>query len=299
LEEQAGLVALLRERPGGANWAKLTDAVLEHGSAAEARSALIGDSGALFHLDAHAKTLDEAKRDIRAWRREGLEFWTILDPAYPARVRDIQEAPPFLFARGASLPSDVAVSVVGSRDASDRGIRMARVIAETLVEMRVSVVAGLAAGIDTAAHTAALASGGRTVAVIGTGVNKSYPAANKDLQQRIATEGLLLSQFWPDAPPQQHSFPMRNAVMSGYGVATIVVEAGEHSGARIQARLAVHHGRPVILSDLVATRTEWSKQLLTQPDVYVASSAQDVLDLVKQLIDRPAAVSEALSQIAV
>jgi DNA processing protein len=297
VEEQAELVALLRERPGGRSWIQLAGAVLERGSAAAVRAELV--SGSLFGDDEHAARLEEARRDVRAWLADGLEFWTIVDDRYPARVRDIQEAPPFLFARGRRVDDDVAVSVVGSRKASDRGIQMATSISEALVSMNVTVIAGLAAGIDTAAHETALRKGGRTVAVIGTGINQHYPAANRKLQDRIAREGMLLSQFWPDAPPQQHNFPMRNAVMSGYGVATVVVEAGEHSGARTQARMAVHHGRPVILTDLVVNSTEWGKELFDRPDVYLASSIDDVTKVVDELIQRPAELGAVLSQIAV
>ena len=297
VDEQAEMVALLRERPGGLNWIQLAGAVLQRGSAGAVRAELVPDD--LFGLDEHTSRLEEACRDLCSWLSEGLEFWTILDERYPARVRDIQEAPPFLFARGHRIPEDVAVSVVGSRKASGRGIQMATSISEALVSMDVTVVAGLAAGIDTAAHETALRRGGRTVAVIGTGIRRHYPAANRRLQERIANEGLLLSQFWPDAPPQQHNFPMRNAVMSGYGIATVVVEAGEHSGARIQARMAVHHGRPVILTDLVANGTEWGRELLSRPDVYLASSIDDVVERVSELAKRPEELGAVLSQIAV
>lgn len=296
-EEQAELVALLRERPHGLTWIQLAGTVLQHGSAAEARAHLITES--LFGEDDHTMLVKAARDEVLAWHAAGLEFLSIVDERYPARVRDIQEAPPFLFARGNLVADDKAVSVVGSRKASERGLQMARAIADTLVSMDLTVVAGLAAGIDTAAHEAALALGGRTVAVIGTGINKHYPASNLRLQQRIAEAGLVLSQFWPDAPPQQHNFPMRNAVMSGYGIATVVVEAGEHSGARIQARMAVHHGRPVILSDLVVNSTEWGKELVDRPDVYVASSIVEVRAVVEKLVERPSQLEAVLSQIAV
>lgn len=295
--ERATLVAMLRERPRGLRWSQLTDALVEYGAASAAWDALAGD--ALFAEPSREVALSEAARDIEAWESDGLQFWTILDPEYPARIRDIHEAPPFLFARGNRRDDDVAVSVVGSRDASRQGLKMARSISEALVAMDVTVVAGLAAGIDTEAHTTALEQGGRTVAMIGTGIRKSYPATNRDLQERIAGEGLLLSQFWPDAPPQKQHFPMRNAIMSGYGIATVVVEAGEHSGARIQARMAVHHGRPVILTDLVAGRTEWGKALAVQPDVYVASSTEDVAKLVGDLARRPVEFEALLSMLAV
>ena len=176
---------------------------------------------------------------------------------------------------------------------------MAGAISEALVSMGVTVIAGLAAGVDTAAHRTALGSGGRTVAVIGTGLNRYYPAANRMLQDQIAESGLVLSQFWPDAPPQLHNFPMRNAVMSGYGLATVVVEAGETSGARIQARMATQHGRPVILTDLVVTSTDWAKALVGRPDVHVASSVADVTAVVRDLVERPARLGAVLDQLAV
>lgn len=297
MEEQAALIALLRERPSGLTWAQITDAVLERGGASQARHALVAD--ALFEDDEYGNRLAVARSDLADWSQRGYQFWHILDERYPARVRDIHEAPPFLFAQGARVDNDLAVSVVGSRKASASGLRMATAISELLVSKGITVVAGLAAGIDTAAHRAALTAGGRTVAVVGTGLNRSYPSANTALQNRIAEDGLVLSQFWPDAPPQQHNFPMRNAVMSGYGVATIVVEAGEHSGSRIQARMAVNHGRPVILTDAVVNQNTWAKELRDRPGVYVVSSTDEVSAQVDTLAQGPAQLSEALSQIAI
>jgi predicted Rossmann fold nucleotide-binding protein DprA/Smf involved in DNA uptake len=109
----------------------------------------------------------------------------------------------------------------------------------TLAKHDITVFSGLAAGIDTAAHRAVVDAGGRTVSVVGTGLRRCYPAENAEPQQEIARTGAVVSQFWPDAGPAKHHFPMRNAVMSGCSVATVVVEAGEHSGTRIQARLAL------------------------------------------------------------
>jgi DNA processing protein len=186
------------------------------------------------------------------------------------------------------------MSVVGSRKASGRGLGIAADVARGLVSRGVTVAAGLAVGIDTAAHQAALAGGGRTVAIIGTGINKAYPAENRDLQEEIAARGLLLSQFWPDAPPQKQNFLMRNATMSGYGLATIVVEAGEQSGARAQARMAVEHGRPVILTDLVVEQNEWARALVDRPGIHVADSLRSVLEVVDHLLAERAAVGAEL-----
>lgn len=173
--------------------------------------------------------------------------------------------------------------MVGSRRASDQGFYWTRELSTSLVAAGITVVSGLAAGIDTAAHAAALDAGGRTVAVLGTGLDRIYPAGNRELQDRIAREGLVLSQFWPDAEPSKESFPARNATMSGYGRATVVVEAGETSGARIQARIGVEHGRPVILRDCVVQANAWATALQHRQGVHVVSDPDEVLDVVTAL----------------
>jgi DNA processing protein len=146
----------------------------------------------------------------------------------------------------------------------------------------VTVVSGLAEGIDTAAHRAALDHGGRTVAVIGTGLRNVYPASNRPLQDRIGREHLVLSQFWPDASPTKTSFPMRNAVMSGYAAATVVIEAGWKSGARMQARLALEHGRPVFLHESLLGH-DWAQDYERRGAV-VVSSADDVLKELHEML---------------
>ncbi|MFT3873154.1 MAG: DNA-processing protein DprA [Nocardioides sp.] len=255
--------------------------VLERGSVEEVLDEL--DPTELFVSANQKAARAEGLAQAKEWVNDGLRFCTILDGCYPASVREIHQAPPFLFAAGELRDEDPAVSVVGSRKASQRGLGMARNIAQALVQRKLSVIAGLAAGIDTAAHTAALEAQGRTVALIATGIRRQYPAENRALHDEIASKGLLLSQFWPDAPPQKHNFLMRNATMSGYGLATIVVEAGEYSGARAQARMAVEHGRPVILTDLVVDSTEWGRSFVGRPGVTVASSMDEVMSAVDEI----------------
>ena len=291
--EQAALVALLRTRPARLTWAEITAQVLEAGSAQEVWRRLVPPALA-------GTAPDEAERaaaDLQQWASRGLTALTVLDARYPARLRAVHQAPPILFGRGTLVPDDPAVSVVGSRNASGRGLAMAAGIARALAGQGVTVIAGLALGIDTAAHRATLAAGGRTVAIIGTGINRVYPAENRALHEEIAARGLLLSQFWPDAPAQRHTFLMRNATMSGYGLATVVAEAGEHSGARAQARIAVGHGRPVILTDVVVQRNEWARALVTRPGVYVADSLDTVTAIVGKLIADSAATDAALRQV--
>jgi DNA processing protein len=294
-EERAAVVALLRVRPGGLSWGEIAAGVLEAGSALAVWHRAVAP--ALAGVPGELDPLTVAAADVTGWTAGGWTFLTILDPQYPARLRGIHQAPPMLFGRGTLIADDPAVSVVGSRRASEQGLRVAASVARELVRRGLTVISGLALGIDTAAHRAALDAGGRTVAVIGTGISRVYPAQNRELQEKIAASGLVLSQFWPDAPPQARNFPIRNATMSGYGLATVVAEAGEHSGARIQARLAVEHGRPVILTAAVAEQNEWARALVGRPGVHVAASLRAVMAVVDRLIAERAAVGAELARL--
>jgi DNA processing protein len=296
MSEAAALVALLQARPKRLTWPEITEEVVAEGSAQGVYDRLMPPP--MLPVPDTPNPLSAAQDQVDEWRTTGLTFLTILDDDYPARLRGVHQAPPVLFARGELLTHDPAVSVVGSRKASAEGLRIADGVATALAQRGISVLSGLAAGVDAAAHRAALAAGGRTVAVVGTGINGYYPKENRALQDEIADRGLVLSQFWPDAPPRAQHFPMRNATMSGYGLATIVVEAGETSGARIQARVAVEHGRPVLLTDLVVDRNDWAKALLGRPGVHVVSGVQDVLALVDGLLSEPEREEKLLAQLA-
>jgi len=293
IDQAAALVALLRTRPRGMNWNEVAAEVAFEGDALAVWKRTTSD-GALLADSALNEALDAARRDIEVWQRSGLHLVTVLDEDYPQRLLDIRETPPFLFTAGDLRGEDAGMSVVGSRRASDHGHMIAEATAQLLVEKGLTVIAGLAAGIDTTAHRAALDAGGRTVAFVGTGITQYYPTQNRALQDQIARQGLVLSQFWPDAPPTKQSFPIRNASMSGYGLATIVVEAGETSGTRIQARLAVEHGRPVILTDSVASSTEWGAALVGRPGVHVASGVSELSDSIDQILDGQNALRHAL-----
>lgn len=281
-QETAALVALLRQP--GARWSEVTADVLSQGSAVEVLRAHFGDGTTLLPDEAAiTAALVEAAGLVDGWRANGISVHSLFDDSYPARLRDIHQMPPVVFTRGTVAEDRRAIAVVGTREPTDRGVAIAIQIATTLVENDVTVVSGLAAGIDTAAHVAALEAGGRTVAVIGTGIDRSYPPANTALQRRIVDDGLVLSQFWPDAPPTKHTFPMRNATMSGYAAATVVVEAAYRSGARMQARLALQHGRPVVLTDSLLVH-DWAREYAQRPGVYVVSSPDQLLTVVDQIL---------------
>lgn len=295
MNETVALVALLRARPDRLTWAELATEVALVGSAVQIWDERVND-GLLLSPESH-EILRISEIDVASWLDSGLDLVTVLDDRYPVRLLDIRETPPLLFADGMLLATDLGMSVVGSRRASPRGHEIAARAARALVGRDLAVIAGLAAGIDTSAHEAALGAGGRTVAIIGTGIRQSYPAENRELQRSIAQRGLVLSQFLPDAPPTKSSFPMRNAVMSGYGLATIVVEAGEFSGTRIQARKALEHGRPVILTDQVTTETRWGASLVGRPGVRVVSSPQDLEAAIDAILEEPLALQRALQEL--
>lgn len=277
--ERAAIVALLRAERGG--WPQVAADVLESGSALTLLREPSGQQD-LLAPDSEA-LLAAALAEVHAWQEAGIGVHCVLDESYPALLRDIRERPPILFSRGTTSDDAHAIAVVGSRKATDAGVRVAETIARELVDRQITVVSGLAAGIDAAAHRGAIAAGGRTVAVIGTGINRCYPTANRDLQDEVGERGLVLSQFWPDAPPRSEHFPMRNAVMSGYAAATVVVEAGEHSGVRIQARLALQHGRQVILRDALLNNN-WARDLAGRPGVHVASNLDELLTAVGEVL---------------
>lgn len=175
---------------------------------------------------------------------------------YPKKLRDARYPVELLYYQGAwELTEARAVAVVGSRKASPEGVKRAQQIARALVQRDFTVVSGLAEGIDTAAHTEALAEKGRTIAVLGTPLSSVYPAANRALQERIANEQLVISQvpvlrYGRQAPPQNRLFfPERNVTMSALTEATVIVEAGETSGSLTQARAALHQGRKLFILD--------------------------------------------------
>jgi DNA processing protein len=188
-----------------------------------------------------------------------------------------------LFVRGALDARDErSVAIVGTRKASERGVAQAQAIARDLVAADYVVVSGLAAGIDTAAHTATLETGGRTVAVLGTGLRHAFPKANAELQDRLSRESAVLSQFWPGQEPRRWTFPQRNAVMSGFARATVVVEASHTSGARMQARLALEHGRPVFLLRSLLEH-KWAQGYRDRPGVYVVDEGTEIVAHLERL----------------
>jgi DNA processing protein len=288
-QETAAVIALLRRRFAPAT--KLAELIETSGSAlALLRDASDGDDERLFAdppavgsaADPDAD-LDAIAAEIDAWRADGIAVLSVFDDAYPLNLRAVHDRPPVLYVRGALTADDTsAIAVVGTRRASEDGRRRATKLASQLAEAGHVIASGLAAGIDTAAHQGALEAGGRTIAVIGTGLNHCYPRENTDLQRRLGETSAVISQFPPDQPGARWTFPQRNAVMSGLSLATVLVEAGDGSGARIQAERALEHGRPVFFLRNMLDH-DWARAYADRPSVYVADTTDDVVRRIERM----------------
>lgn len=231
--------------------------------------------------------------ELEAAAAAGARLVTVMDKDYPANLRMIPNLPPFLFLIGDIREEDArSVAVVGTRKPSEMGVDRATRMSRLLAERDVTVVSGLARGIDTAAHRAALAVGARTIAVFGTGITQRYPAENRQLAEDIASNGALVSQFWPTRPPGKDTFPRRNVVMSGISQGTVVIEASSTSGAKMQARLAIEHGKKVFLVRSLVTSQPWASDYVQKRG---AIEVTDVDEVITRLA-APERVREATEQ---
>jgi DNA processing protein len=188
----------------------------------------------------------DLSRELRRIKEEGLSLITLEDALYPKLLKRIYDPPTVLYVRGQLTERDQnALAIVGSRHTTQYGLATSKKIAFQLAYAGYTVISGLARGIDTAAHEGALASKGRTVAVIGAGLGKLYPPENAALAERIAQQGAVVSEFPVDYPPDRQSFPLRNRIVSGWSCGVIVTEAPSRSGALITAQQAAEQGRTV------------------------------------------------------
>lgn len=206
-------------------------------------------------------------------------FIPITNPAYPDQLRTLPGAPPWLYLKGE--PAWLArpmLAIVGSRNATPQGLRDAQAFAQLLAEAGFVIVSGLAEGIDAAAHEGALLAGG-TLAVVGTGLDRVYPAKHRDLAHRIAAQGALVSEFPLGTPPKAGHFPRRNRIISGLSLGVLVVEAALNSGSLITARLAGDQGREVFaLPGSIHSALSKGCHLLIKQGAKLVESATDILE---------------------
>ena len=194
-----------------------------------------------------------------------IQVLTWEDEAYPHRLKEIDQPPPVLYQRGSLLPEDEwAVAIVGTRRVTAYGRQVAEELASVLARNGVTVVSGLARGVDAIAHQAAVNAGGRTIAVMGTGVDKIYPPEHSRLAEQIQQQGALVSDYAPGTPPDGVNFPPRNRIISGLSLAVVIVEAGLTSGALITAAFAAEQGREVfaIPGNINAPQSQGTNRLI-------------------------------------
>lgn len=209
----------------------------------------------------------------------GAELVPVTHPRYPVRLKEIFDPPPLLYARGrVELLETLMLGIVGTRRPTPYGMAAATRLGQDLATAGLTIVSGMARGIDTAAHRAALDAHGETIAVFGCGVDELYPVENRKLAKEIAEKGLILSEFPLGTPPYPQNFPVRNRIVSGMSVGVLVVEGGEYSGSAITAKLAAEFNREIFaVPGNITSKMSWGPNLLIKQGAKLVQEWQDVV----------------------
>lgn len=226
-------------------------------------------------------------RQVKIIDRLKVQTVTLFDQSYPSRLRAIPDPPPLLYLSGAlSTQDDVAIAVVGGRRATVSGRIFTEEIAKDLSERGVTIISGLARGIDAAAHRGALAGKGRTIAVLGCGIDRTYPSEHHALRRSIESHGAVISELPIGAAPHSHHFPRRNRIISGLSLGVVVAEAATNSGSLITAKLALEQGREVfaVPGSIREEACRGSNRLIKE-GAKLIEGAQDILDEILPQID--------------
>jgi DNA processing protein len=196
---------------------------------------------------------------------QGIKILTWTDENYPARLREIDQPPPVLYLRGEYAPDDLfAVAIVGTRNVTHYGRQVTEELSAYLAANGLTVVSGLARGVDAIAHQTALKAGGRTIGVLGSGVDKIYPPEHRALADKMMERGAIISDYAPGTPPDASNFPPRNRIISGLSLAVVVIEAGDTSGALITAEFAAEQGREIfaVPGSILAPQSKGTNKLI-------------------------------------
>jgi DNA processing protein len=277
---------------GGVSFKKITarfadPAAVFRASAAELAE-IEGLHRELIHSIANFNDWAEIDKEIQRARAAGIKMIPFSDAAYPASLRAIADPPPLLYVKGELRDNDSrAIAIVGSRSASDYGRRIARDLARGLASFGFTVVSGMARGIDGMAHESALQAGGRTLAVLGSGVDRAYPPEHEMLYRRISENGAVISELPMGARPVAFNFPARNRLISGLSLGVVVVEATEKSGSLITASLAAEQGREVfaVPGEAGASRSRGSHRLIRQ-GAKLVETVEDIIEEVAPQLSR-------------
>lgn len=236
-----------------------------------------------------AATCRRIGRELDLIRRDGVEVHTILDESYPARLLMIPDPPPLLYVAGTLTAQDeIAVAVVGARRASAAGCLITEELARDLASAGVTLISGLARGVDAAAHRGALSAGGRTIAVLGCGIDQTYPPEHERLRCAIEEQGAILSELPIGSPPHTAHFPRRNRIISGLALGVVVTEATVNSGSLITARLAAEQGREVFaVPGFVKQDTSRGTNALIKEGAALIDCAEDVIAAIAPQLESP------------
>lgn len=239
----------------------------------------VGVSGAVAQSIASGCTFEDAAAQQQKMLDSGAELVTLGDARYPRRLREIFDPPIVLFARGrVDLLSSLGLGVVGTRRPTAYGIAVAERLSADLAHAGLTIVSGLARGIDASAHKGALAAAGDTVAVLGCGADVIYPQENRKLYSEIAAKGVLVSEFPMGATAFPQNFPIRNRIISGISVGVLVVEGAQYSGSAITAKLAIEQGREVFaVPGNITSKLSWGPNLLIKQGAKIVQDWNDVI----------------------
>jgi len=238
--------------------------------------------------------------ELRRMRHAGVSIVRFTSRQYPARLRMIADPPPCLYVKGQLRAEDEqAVAIVGSRSASDYGRRIARDLARGLASCGFTVVSGMARGIDGAAHESTLKAGGRTIAVLGSGVERAYPPEHEQLYHQICESSAVVSELPVGTRPMAFNFPARNRLISGLSLGVVVVEATERSGSLITAAMALEQGREVfaVPGEAGASRSRGAHRLIRQGAKLVETVNDIVEEIAPQLARQAGGMTERLSRL--
>jgi len=234
------------------------------------------------------KNWDKIFRQIDALNKNGIKIITFQDEYYPAHLRNIYDRPVLLYVLGTLRKEDVSVAVVGSRRASAYGKYTTEKISRDLSQQGITVVSGMARGIDSCAHRGALSVSGRTIAVLGCGLNVVYPPENEKLFKEIVQHGAVISEYPLDSQPMPYNFPARNRIISGMSYGVVVVEAGEKSGSLITARLAMEQGRDVFaIPGAIDSPSSRGANSLIKQGAKLIENIDDILEDLLPQIEKP------------
>jgi DNA processing protein len=234
-------------------------------------------------------------------QKAGAHLISLNDDRYPALLKPLPDAPPILYVKGDLTPADAkAVTVVGTRKASHYGRTAAYQLSKELASQGVTIISGLAQGIDAAAHQGALDAGGRTIAVLGCGIDRLYPREHEELARKITQHGALVSEFRLTTPPEARNFPRRNRVLSGMSLGVLIAEAPEKSGALITALFAAEQSREIFaVPGSIFTAAGTGTNRLIQDGAKLVISAADILnelDIAHNRVERHIRIAETLAR---